>query len=137
MRANNIKTMKWVARIWSGLIILFLLFFFIGYLVQDIMNGDPLIIPTNKEALGLIFFPLGLFLGFILAWKREGLGGLISIISMICFHITMFIVTGNPNFEKFIDIFAAPGLLFVVVWYFSRNGERLNININDKIYKGN
>jgi hypothetical protein len=69
---------------------------------------------------GLFFFPFGVFIGLIIAWRWEGLGGMIAISSIIGFHVTMLISGGSLDINLFIDGVAAPGLLFLGCWFLSR-----------------
>jgi len=109
-------TIKWIARIWSILSLAFLLLFF-GSSIIDSIGKDTF---AFKAMLQFIFFPIGLTIGLILAWKREGPGGIIAIGSIICFHLQMLVVHGNLDFSLIIELLAVPGILFILYWFLSR-----------------
>ena len=75
----DFKITKWlrlIARIWGTLVLGFILLYTVGGLPYIIENWSP------REYLN----PITLFLsvmGLAIAWQREGLGGLISIIFIL------------------------------------------------------
>jgi hypothetical protein len=103
--------MRWIARIWSIASIVLVLAFIIG----EGINPSGL-----NEGLGLVFFPFGICLGMILAWWREGLGGVITIGSLLVFYVIHVATAGAlPRGWAFL-LFAAPGFLFLLAWGLSR-----------------
>jgi hypothetical protein len=52
---------RWTARVWSITSLLFVL--------AIALDGGGL--RTTTEALGLLFFPIGVLIGFVIAWRRE------------------------------------------------------------------
>ena len=109
-------TIKWIARIWSILSLAFLLLFFGAHIFSSI--GDATF--AFKDVLQFVFFPIGLTIGLIIAWEREGLGGIIAIAGIIGFHLQMLVTGGNPDFGLFFELLAAPGILFILYWILSR-----------------
>jgi hypothetical protein len=84
------KTLKWITRIFTLLVLLFGLLFYFGY-----GNPLPFINPSYSlhENLWLTIFPL-MFLGLIISWKNEKLGGyLITIPLLIGFIVSIIIKT--------------------------------------------
>lgn len=77
----------------------------------------------EREALaldfGLAFWPVGVVFGLILAWFREGLGGLITTGCLIAFYLWNVILEGSPPTGPFFFLVAAPGVLFLLVWLWS------------------
>ena len=112
----NKGTIKWIARIWSILSLVFLLLFFGASIISS--GGTATF--AFKDVLQFVFFPIGLTIGLIIAWKREGLGGIIAIVSIIGFHLQMLVTHGKPDFVLFIELLAAPGILFILYWILSR-----------------
>lgn len=108
-------TIKWIARIWSILSLAFLLLFF-GASIFSSGGADTFVF---KDLFQFVFFPIGLTIGLIIAWKREGLGGIIAIGSIIGFHLQMLVTHGKPDFVLFIELLAAPGILFILYWILS------------------
>lgn len=96
---------RWIARIYGiGSIGLLLGFVF----------GEGIHTTNSKEILGLLFFPLGIAVGMILAWWREGLGGSITVGSLIVFYGIHFATAGTfPRGWAWLA-FAAPGFLFLL-----------------------
>ena len=109
-------TIKWIARIWSILSFAFLLLFFGAHIFSS-SETDTF---AFKDLLQFVFFPIGLTIGLIIAWKMEGLGGIIAIASIIGFHLQMLITHGKPDFVLLIELLAAPGILFILYWILSR-----------------
>ena len=109
-------TIKWIARIWSILSLAFLLLFFGASIIGSIGKETFVF----KDVFQFVFFPIGLTIGLIIAWKREGLGGIIAIGSIIGFHLQMLVKHGKLDFVLFIDLLAAPGILFILYWILSR-----------------
>jgi hypothetical protein len=111
MNRKRIQIVRWIARIWSiASIGIMLLFIF----------GEGITGATSRERLGLLFFPFGISLGMILAWWREGTGGIITVISLLIFYGIDAAFSGRfPQGWAFL-VFAAPGFLFVLSSYLSR-----------------
>lgn len=104
--------LNWTARIWSILSIAFILIFFLGSLLGPDKGGE-----SNPSLLDFIFFPIGLVIGLILAWKWKLTGGIIAVLSIILFHLTI-----EPGLNLFIELLAAPGLLFIIAAVIPRPG---------------
>ena len=107
---------KWIARIWSILSLAFLLLFFGAHIFSS--GGTDTF--AFKDLFQFVFFPIGLTIGLIIAWKREGLGGIIAIASIIGFHLQMLVKHWKPDFGIFFELLAAPGILFILYWILSR-----------------
>jgi len=112
-----IKIIRWIARIWSLFSLALFLLFFIGE-----SWGQPLQF-TPEELLGLLFFPGGVVLGMILAWKWELWGGLITVASLLAFYLLEFIMDRDFPGGPWFLLFAAPGFLFLLVWRLSTAGD--------------
>src|SRR5262245_10853640 len=98
--------LRWVARAWGLASTLLLLAFMFG--------GREHFRPTANEALGLLLFPVGVVVGFAVAWRREGVGGLISLGSLALFFLWIFARDGRlRGVPYFFLLFAAPGFLHV------------------------
>ncbi|HEY60461.1 MAG TPA: hypothetical protein G4N92_07255 [Anaerolineae bacterium] len=116
--AKNIKksvteenVMRWIARIWSIASILFILVMFIG----SLFSGDSSIF-SLRDVIGLFFFPIGVFVGLVLAWRWEGIGGVITVASFFAFYLTLWSFDGRLPRGPYFALTAAPGLLFLVNW---------------------
>lgn len=100
-----------IARIWSiasiGLVLLFI-------------GGEGNNPATFKDWLGFLFFPFGICFGMFLAWWKEGVGGGITIGSLLVFYLIRFVTAGSfPKGWAWLA-FAFPGFLFLFYWYRSR-----------------
>jgi len=107
----SVKILNWVSKIWSLLSILFVALFFLAHIFE---SKEP--ITLNFSIIRtFIFFPIGLLIGLVLAWKWNITGGIIAVLSIVGFHLDMFIQNGDPDFVILIELLAFPGLLFVIL----------------------
>ena len=104
--------MSWIARIWSIASILLILVMFIG----SLFSGDPAIF-SLRDIIGLFFFPIGILVGLVLAWRWEGVGGGITVASFFAFYLTLWFFDGRFPRGPYFALTAAPGLLFLVNWW--------------------
>ena len=110
-----IRILRWIARIWSILSISFLSFMFIAHLFGEESGSFNSI----NEVFLFLFYVVGVFLGMILSWKWEGIGGIMGTVSIIVFHLI------EPKFylDPWIDGLAFPVILFLICWYFSQESR--------------
>jgi hypothetical protein len=76
-----------------------------------------------KEYIGLLFFPLGVVIGMVLAWWKEGVGSAITLGSLVGFYVVYGFVLGSHIGGLAFLLFASPGFLFLFHWLF-RNADR-------------
>ncbi len=70
-----------------------------------------------REWVGLLLFPLGVIVGFAVAWWNEGIGGAITTASLLAFYLVYgLLLRGNINQGWAFIVFASPGLLFLLSW---------------------
>jgi len=93
------------------LIVLFTVMMMIGYAVNP---NEPL--PNNDEALLLLLFPVGMCVGYLLAWKWQLLGGVVSIACMTTFLIALH----EADMVLTMAFLSIPGVLFIVYGMLSR-----------------
>jgi hypothetical protein len=110
---RDFTVIRWIARIWSITSISFILAFLIG-------EGMTPIQITPMEWIQLLLFPFGVVLGLIVAWRWEGLGGSITLISFVTFYALHYAVSGDLPRGPYFALVAAPGLLFLLGWTLSR-----------------
>lgn len=108
-KVATIRVLRIIARIWSLLSIGFILLIFVG----EALNGERPA-PTPLEWFGLALFPGGVLLGLIIAWRYEGLGGIVTLSSLGAFYIWNFLQSGRLAGGPFFFLAAAPGLLFLI-----------------------
>ncbi len=121
MTADTRGTMiiRWIARIWGSLSLVFMLVFVVAHLWAAITGkGEPIgRFNSTSEMVSFIFFPVSIMIGLAVAWKWEGLGGLIATGGIIVFQI----MRPDLLLDAAINALAAPGLLFLIYWLLSRN----------------
>ncbi len=106
---------RWIARIWSIASILIFLLLCVG---EGIHYTGPM------QWLGFLFYPVGVAVGMILAWQREGLGGAITVGCLVVFYIIHFATVGTlPKGWGWLTL-AAPGFLFLLCGYRTRKASR-------------
>jgi len=107
---------RWLARAWSIASVGFILLMFIGSGLAEGFNPAQF---TPRDWVGLFFFPFGVGLGMIVAWRREGLGGGITVGSLLSFYAAMRVMSGRFPRGPWFALVAAPGALFLVCWLLS------------------
>ncbi|HZM85841.1 MAG TPA: hypothetical protein VFF31_04705, partial [Blastocatellia bacterium] len=74
------------------------------------------------EWIGLLFFPFGVVVGMLVAWKREALGGFLSIGSLMCFYLVYGLIMGDgPPRGWAFAMFTAPAFLFLLSGLMTKN----------------
>lgn len=112
--------LRWIARIWSYIVVTFIVLFVGAHFFE---SGSGIGSMSLENAIAFTFFPIGLTAGLIIAWWKEGLGGIIATGSIIGFHLTMLFIHGKPDFVLLIELLAVPGPLFIIYWLLSRKIE--------------
>ena len=115
---HTLIILRWITRIWSYIVVTFIVLFVGAHLF-----GDGIGTMKASDAIAFTFFPIGLTTGLIIAWWKEGFGGIIATGSIVAFHLTMLIVGGNPDFVLFIELLAVPGPLFIICCILSRRSK--------------
>ncbi len=112
--------LRWIARIWSYIVVTFIVLFVGAHFFE---SGSGIGSMSLENAIAFTFFPIGITAGLIIAWWKEGLGGIIATGSIIGFHLTMLFIHGKPDFVLLIELLAVPGPLFIIYWLLSRKIE--------------
>jgi hypothetical protein len=73
---------------------------------------------SRTEWLGLVFFPIGITIGMVVAWWREGLGSAITLASLVAFYVVYGYIFKNHIGGWAFIVFASPGFLFLLHWFF-------------------
>ncbi|HMS17003.1 MAG TPA: hypothetical protein PKA37_09205 [Planctomycetota bacterium] len=97
--------LRWTARGWgvaSGVL-----------LIAFAFGGREHFHLTTTEAVGFLFFPVGVILGFGLAWWHDLAGGLLTLGSLALFYAWLFVRDGRLSGGPYFLLFAAPGFLHV------------------------
>jgi hypothetical protein len=112
------SVIRWAARILGLLSLVFVLLFFFGEAdFSQPIRLDP------REIVMIAFFPLGVILGNLIGWWREGLGAIITIGSFAAFYLVDLIFTGTWPSGPYFALLVSPGVLFALYWRFSKQKE--------------
>lgn len=77
-----------------------------------------------REWVGLSFFPIGVIIGMVIAWWKEGLGAAITLGSLLGLYLIYgFFMRYHIAGWAFI-VFASPGFLFLLHWLFCGAEQR-------------
>jgi len=77
-----------------------------------------------REWFALVFFPIGVVAGLIIAWWKEGLGISVTLGSLLAFYFVYgYLFRYHLGGWAFI-IFASPAFLFFLHWLLRRVSER-------------
>ena len=111
-----LKIIRWTARI---IAMPFAIIFFILFTTTDM---NPLLINQHDYFIQIlwILIPIGFLVGL---WK-DGLGGLISLVSTLTLIITFIMKEGHRNIFYYIYIILIillfPSILYLIYWYFNK-----------------
>src|SRR5262245_52191862 len=103
MKAGNL--VRWTARVWGIASALLLSAFVFG--------GHEHLRFTANEAVAFACFPIGVVLGFAIAWWRDLAGGLVTVGSLALFYLWIFALGGRLPLSPYFFLFAGPGFLHV------------------------
>jgi hypothetical protein len=103
---------RWIARIWSIASVGFILLIAVGELLYP--HAPP---PSSfRDLVGLFFFPFGTCVGMILAWRWEGVGGGVTVVSLLAFYTLLRVIDGWFPRGPYFALVAMPGALFLLLW---------------------
>lgn len=115
-----VNIFRWMIRITSLISIAAII-----YLSLETDAGTS--VSTREEGLLYAFFPVGVVIGMLFGWWFEGIGGLITLTSLIGLYITHYIFYGDFPKELDILILSSPGLLFILFSIFTFNYRHRNM----------
>lgn len=105
--------LEWMARAASVTSITLLAMIFFG----EAFNPSQI---SLQEWAGLVFFPIGVVAGMIIAWRKEAVGGFVTVASLVGFYLVYGFLLRNHIGGWFFLAFAAPGFLFLFHWLLCR-----------------
>jgi len=111
------RGVRWLARSWSILSILFVGVFAVGEILGGAGPGGP----TPQEWLGLALWPVGVVVGLVVAWLHEEGGGVLALGSVIAFYVWNLFGSGHLPRGPFFLLVAAPGLLFFILGFLAHH----------------
>lgn len=109
-----LSIIRWSARIIALLIIIIILLMLTG---ESIGSSSHKINTSGRDFLLLSLWGITL-IGLGIGFWREGLGGLISLVSTLT-HIIIFFSEGVGNLKSFY-VFLVPSILYLMYWYFNK-----------------
>jgi succinate dehydrogenase/fumarate reductase cytochrome b subunit len=122
---NPYNWLRWIARITGILIVAFTLFFFIGEIIEGQQRHDGSALASYTPLILIIFVIWGIALaGLVLALWKEGLGGIISLISyMLVYILNLFNKEASMrgNAITIFLIFSIPSILYLVYWKLNKD----------------
>lgn len=104
----------WSARVFGSLILAFLLFFLLAHIFGEGEVGNGF--RNTREVITFLFFPISIVIGLSIAFKWEGLGGIITILGMT----GLFVLRPDLLKAIFIMIPLIPGVLYVSYWLMNK-----------------
>ena len=100
--------LRWIARVLSVATIGIILLFVFG-------EGAGWLSVRGQDVVGLIFFPVGLMLGLVLAWRRELSGGIVASGSIVLFYLVYGLAINHNVFQGWaILVLSIPAWLFLL-----------------------
>ena len=106
------NALLWTARILSVFSSTLLLMFLFG--------PEERLDPSMNELISLLFFPIGLIIGFAISWFRVRIGAIVSLVSLTCFYVWIVTSSGSfPSGPYFIGL-ASPAILYALYWILER-----------------
>ena len=79
---------------------------------------------SRNEWAGLAFFPIGVVIGMVIAWWKEGVGAVVTVGSLVGFYLVYGYLLRNHIGGWWFIVFASPGFLFLVHWLLNTAQER-------------
>jgi len=114
-RATAATILRWLARLLSSLVILFV--------VLEVLGDHSPRGPSRAEWIAIGFFPGALCLGFVVGWWREGLEALIATLGIVGFYVWSTASRGQiPHGPWFIVVWS-PAVVFLASWLMHRRGD--------------
>lgn len=86
-------------------------------------GSHPSRISANEWA-GLLFFPLGVVVGMVISWFKEGIGSVVTLGSLLGFYLVWGYLMRNHIGGWWFLVFASPGFLFLLHWLLSGAEEK-------------
>jgi hypothetical protein len=125
---NEYVAIRWTARVAGTILVLFTLFMVIGEMIGGYQRDGKIGFETFDilQIITFIFWFLGLA-GMILAWWKEGTGGILSFICTVIFLILVKVnANANPDarFASILFIFLIPSVLFIIYWWLTKNSAQ-------------
>ena len=103
-----VRFLRWIARIWSIVSIVLIIMFIVGE-----RGAGP---GSGIEWISFIFFPVGVVGGMINGWRKDALGGVVTVFSLVAFYLVEFIDSGTWPSGPWFVLMAFPGFIYLALW---------------------
>ncbi len=127
-KRNPYNWLRWIARITGILLVAFTLIIVIGEFIEGQQRNPGFGLASYTPIILIIFVIWGIALaGLVLALWKEGLGGIISLISfMLVYILNLFNKEASmkANAIAIFLIFCIPSLLYLVYWKLNKDELR-------------
>ena len=117
---NPATIIRWIARILGSMILAFVLFFLLAHIFGNSESGEGF--RDSKEIISFFFFPISTVIGLSVAWKWDGLGGIITIAGMA----GLFAIRPELSSNVYMIVPIIPGLLYITYWLMTKNKKGIN-----------
>ncbi len=109
MNTTTLTLLRWTARITGTLLLLFLIYMFVGHLVGDANGPNGMDFRSGSEFFTFLLFPVCSIIGLAMAYKYELIGGGLSVVSLL-----MLIVIRPDLMQMPFASLITPGALYVL-----------------------
>ena len=106
---GNVFWVRWTARLLSGL------FAALVVILLAIEGANPFTYTTDEIILLLSL--LAVWLGFLIAWQWEGIGGSLIIGGGLAFYLVTLAISGKLPGGWILPVSFIPGILFLYCWW--------------------
>ena len=123
LNSTNILTgLRFIARLLTAFIVMLIIFLLFS---NNIHNKDlnPFV-QAPSESIMLFSFYAAL-LGLLIAWKIEGLGGMLTIGSLLVFSVVNYISRGHVLWN--IWILGIPAFLYLICWWYTNYSDSYDV----------
>jgi len=107
---KTVRIIRWIARAGAGLTAVFILFMFVAHAVNDGIGSFSHL--TARETVMMVAFGI-MWLGLVLGWKWELIGGVLAIGGMVAFYLSDYLFSGTFPRGLIFFVLASPGFLFL------------------------
>lgn len=91
---------------------------FLIFFVADCVEKGRIVVESDRILMTVFMFVA--FIGLIIAWKREGIGGLIALSGLVGFNIFAPASLARPAVFAMTGMYGLPALLFLFCWWQTR-----------------
>lgn len=125
---NPYNWLRWIARILGTLMVVFTLFIGVGEFVQSLQGYTGSLLKMVSPLILIIFFIWAIALaGLVLAYWKEGLGGIISLTGFILMYILNLFnkaASMRGNAITVFLIFSIPSVFYLIYWKLNKDAEK-------------